>query len=65
MATAKSTAPEGSKEWLHEFQYTLPLRGATQIPWHPARRPSDFNPRSPCGERRQIYTKLYLQICIV
>ncbi|EDN01977.1 hypothetical protein BACCAP_00010 [Pseudoflavonifractor capillosus ATCC 29799] len=22
-----------------------------------------FNPRSPCGERQQIYTNKYLQIC--
>ena len=34
------------------FQPTLPVRGATSI-WPAASTPhSDFNPRSPCGERR-------------
>ena len=34
--------------WL--FQSALPLRGATTYE-SPTSRPSDFNPRSPCGER--------------
>ena len=36
---------------LVQFQSTLPLRGATTtITFHPATS-SNFNPRSPCGER--------------
>ena len=35
----------------NEFQSTLPLRGATSpTRWNP--RQSNFNPHSPCGERR-------------
>ena len=46
---------------LLEFQPTLPLRGATS--WPPARLSASrgFNPRSPCGERReplpQVWTR--------
>ena len=34
------------------FQSTLPVWGATGYPQHTGRPPRDFNPRSPCGERR-------------
>ena len=33
------------------FQSTLPMRGATTRYTIKAKRPWDFNPRSPCGER--------------
>ena len=35
-----------------QFQSTLPARGATRCFARPPRNPSDFNPRSPHGERR-------------
>ena len=34
------------------FQSTLPVRGATAAGALPGRRRDNFNPRSPCGERR-------------
>ena len=37
---------------LHVFQSTLPLRGATPFPYAHQQERSNFNPRSPCGERR-------------
>ena len=37
----------------YKFQSTLPVRGATPPPGTMERPPLDFNPRSPCGERRQ------------
>ena len=37
-----------------QFQPTLPLRGATWTGGGRARRPSCFNPRSPCGERHRM-----------
>ena len=36
-----------------QFQSTLPARGATGLSRRPGVRASDFNPRSPHGERRQ------------
>ena len=33
------------------FQSTLRVRGATRAPIRPRSPTSDFNPRSPCGER--------------
>ena len=38
----------------YEFQSTLPVRGATLQPFPAIVFPDDFNPRSPCGERRRI-----------
>ena len=38
------------------FQSTRPLRGATRGPGCPWRRSGDFNPRAPCGARRQAAT---------
>ncbi len=35
------------------FQSTLPVRGATRRAWPNCGRELHFNPRSPCGERRQ------------
>ncbi len=35
-----------------EFQSTLPVRGATCVSIHIILTRSDFNPRSPCGERQ-------------
>ena len=46
------------------FQSTLPVWGATG--WRTSTHIKiiqDFNPRSPCGERQQIYTNKCLQIC--
>ena len=37
-----------------EFQSALPLRGATPTSASWACRTPDFNPRSPCGERRGV-----------
>ena len=37
---------------IEAFQSTLPARGATRCFARPPRNPSDFNPRSPHGERR-------------
>ena len=34
------------------FQSTLPVRGATQLSRSTEEITEDFNPRSPCGERR-------------
>ncbi len=48
--------------WMRSFQSTLPMRGATRIEtecfvvnWY-------FNPRSPCGERRFIPSRILSQI---
>ena len=38
------------------FQSTLPVWGATRRYRKRLRRPADFNPRSPCGERQQRCT---------
>ena len=35
------------------FQSTLPVWGATRLPRAAECRPCNFNPRSPCGERRK------------
>ena len=37
-----------------EFQSTLPVRGATIVARSTARPFSNFNPRSPCGERLSL-----------
>ena len=36
------------------FQSTLPVWGATDRPCDDIKRRKDFNPRSPCGERRRV-----------
>ena len=46
-----------------EFQSTLPVWGATGPLWQAVCCPQYFNPRSPCGERQQVCTKIYLRIC--
>ena len=47
-ATAQGNYLDGP---LYEFQSTLPVWGATVFPPLPSSTPSNFNPRSPCGER--------------
>ena len=43
------------------FQSTLPLRGATSpFKWQQADRSRNFNPRSPCGERRGVMLETVL-----
>ena len=42
------------------FQPTLPLRGATRTSRRRLRTAGCFNPRSPCGERQDLYA-LYLE----
>ena len=42
-----------------EFQSTLPMRGATCFQSSIGRLILDFNPRSPCGERRGILSVFY------
>ena len=42
-----------SAAWSSEFQPTLPLRGTTSRPDKRNLADAGFNPRSPCGERRQ------------
>ncbi len=37
-----------------EFQSTLPVWGATSRRWSGGAQGEHFNPRSPCGERRQL-----------
>ena len=37
------------------FQSTLPVRGATVYLYSPGLSGSDFNPRSPCGERHAVH----------
>ena len=50
---AESDGRSGSgKSRSLKFQSTLSLRRATHIPAKWASRPQNFNPRSPCGERR-------------
>ena len=46
-----------------QFQPTLPLRGATWTGGGRARRPSCFNPRSPCGERRSARSRSTARGC--
>ena len=44
---------------MQKFQSTLPVRGATALRLCENSMHKDFNPRSPCGERRQKpYAKL-------
>ena len=43
---------------LQKFQSTLPMRGATPRLMGYAVPPTDFNPHSPCGERRQADSML-------
>ena len=53
-------ATEFSSAWIPgegKFQSTLSLRRATRVGAETSLQPSDFNPRSPCGER--LYTFLY------
>ena len=38
-----------------QFQSTLPMRGATRTAPGWPRRTTDFNPRSPCGERHLVW----------
>ena len=48
----------------HQFQSTLPLRGATSTTARAPVKSSNFNPHSPCGERR-IHPSLRQQkLCI-
>ena len=57
-----ATEAEATRSLIQAFQSTLPVRGAT-IHRHPKQaEKTDFNPRSPCGERlNQIYLKHYTQ----
>ena len=48
-ATRRSSTPTERPK----FQSTLPLRGATRLPGRDLPRGQHFNPRSPCGERRE------------
>ena len=49
---AGSDAAEPTKDELNKFQSTLPMRGATSGKGRKGSHGQDFNPRSPCGERR-------------
>ena len=49
---------------LCRFQSTLPVRGATVCPEAREHVASDFNPRSPCGERREAVKGERL-VCII
>ena len=59
MAEISIHAPRaGSDSWMYlafatyrRFQSTLPVRGATKLLMMIDIKKSDFNPRSPCGER--------------
>ena len=44
-------------EWV-KFQSTLPVGGATSLMEIPTELPTDFNPRSPWGERQSDYNNL-------
>ena len=62
----QSTLPARGATWkipqiaaMLGFQSTLPARGATRVCACAGARGSDFNPRSPHGERRSIATDLY------
>ena len=45
------------------FQPTRPLRGATPQVTHFLVRIANFNPRAPCGARRQKCTNHYAHFC--
>ena len=47
-----------------KFQSTLPVRGATFMIFMTGFGRSDFNPRSPCGERQQYIVLLQVQSAI-
>ena len=50
-----ATMPGPVQTDIGPFQSTLPLRGATRWPpWHRSFWRWNFNPRSPCGERRPL-----------
>ena len=46
-----TTEPNSLSNRTNRFQSTLPVWGATYSALHPSQLHSDFNPRSPCGER--------------
>ena len=54
MRGATDTATKQSE--LLIFQSTLPMRGATAAAAERLPEPEDFNPHSPCGERRENRT---------
>ena len=41
------------------FQSTLPVRGATGQSYGTSSTPTDFNPRSPCGERLDTVSSIF------
>ena len=47
------TGMSDPEKWIR-FQSTLPVRGATYKSWPFSAIHSDFNPRSPCGERPNV-----------
>ena len=47
-----------------KFQSTLPLRGATFLPGQRLWQDSNFNPRSPCGERLKIILNTHFSVMI-
>ena len=54
-----ATEAEATRSLIQAFQSTLPVRGAT-IHRHPKQaEKTDFNPRSPCGERRDSRSYRY------
>ena len=48
-----ATTSGRSRRMRKEFQSTRPVRGATGDAVHPHGRREDFNPRAPCGARRE------------
>ena len=50
-----ATAPCSPLGTPNLFQSTLPVRGATLFILRRLPPPDNFNPRSPCGERRPVY----------
>ena len=59
-ATCETCAERGTCE----FQSTLPMRGATHFPLAEWGCLWDFNPHSPCGERRRYDHPFVLFACI-
>ena len=50
-----ATMSQATYSSARQFQSTHPVRGATTSPWPTARWSIYFNPRTPCGVRRQSF----------
>ena len=58
LSSRRATHGFTMSEYIDEFQSTLSSRRATMDPWCAPCQSGDFNPRSPHGERRRVFSRL-------